>query len=143
MNLQKHQEILQEVLDEIQSAQNDPKGLLPHQRRLALMLSLGMCELIEIYFHKLGVFKEGSRIKHDWFRQKRVKEKLEQQIITSINTIKPIDQVIALAVEIEKGRDELAYGTSSTKVPLDTKIKQFFELKFIIENEVGALYGTK
>ncbi len=142
MEVKKHLEILKEVMDEIEAAQHDPHGLLHHQRRLALMLSLGVCELIEIYFHKQNIIKSGSRIKHDWFRQKRIKEKLEEQLITSIGSIPKIDLVIQLAADIEKSRDDLAYSSPQhdDKV-LQEKIGQFLELKRIIEQQVGELYG--
>ena len=60
MRAEKHKKALQEVLDEIQTALDDPRGLVAHQRRLATMLSIGTCELIEIYFHKLGIMKGGG-----------------------------------------------------------------------------------
>lgn len=143
MDTQKHLEILKEVLDEIDSAQKDPKGILSHQRRIALMLSVGICELIELYFHKLGIIKSGSRIKHDWFRQKRIKEKLEEQLITAIDSAPKIDLIIQLAAAIEKSRDDLAYSSPlHDDIILREKIGQFQELRKIIEQEVGEFYGT-
>lgn len=143
MDQQKHLEILQEVLDEINSAQKDPQGILSHQRRIALMLSVGICELIELYFHQLGIIKNGSRIKHDWFRQKRIKEKLEEQLITAIDSIPKIDLIIQLAAAIEKSRDDLAYSSPlHDDAILKEKIGQFQELRKIIEQEVGELYGA-
>jgi len=102
MRIEKHQESLKEVLDEINTALDDPRGLISHQRRLAMMLSIGNCELIELYFHKLGIIKEGSRIKHDWFKQKRIKEKLENQIISPINQVTQIDNILLIATSIEE-----------------------------------------
>lgn len=143
MDTKKHLEILKEVLEEIDSAQKDPQGLLSHQRRIALMLSVGICELIELYFHKLGLVKSGSRIKHDWFRQKRIKEKLEEQLITSIDSVPNLDLIIELAAAIEKSRDDLTYSSPQhdDKILLE-KINQFKELQKIIERQVGEFYGT-
>ena len=45
-------EIIEEVLDEIDSALKDPKGIVSHQRRLAFSLSLGVVYLIEKYLTK-------------------------------------------------------------------------------------------
>lgn len=144
MRLEKHLESLKEVLDEISLALNDSRGLASHQRRLALMLSVGICDLIEVYFHKLNIIKEGSKIKHDWFRQKRVKEKLEQQIICPISQIKKIDDLLMLVVSIEEARDDLAYGSPVKEENLLAgKINQFLELKKIVEQEVGDLIGTE
>ena len=55
MRLEKHLECLKEVADEINIALNDARGIISHQRRIALMLSIGVCELIELYFHKLKI----------------------------------------------------------------------------------------
>ncbi len=41
MRKERHNEVLKEVLDEIDSALNDKSGLLSHQRRLAFSISLG------------------------------------------------------------------------------------------------------
>ena len=38
----KYEEIMEEVLDEIESALKDPKGITSHQRRLSFSLSLGI-----------------------------------------------------------------------------------------------------
>lgn len=144
MRLEKHQESLKEVLDEINVALNDPRGLSSHQRRVAMMLSIGICELIEAYFHKLGIIKGGSRIKHDWFKQKRIKEKLERQISCPIEQVKGINEILLLATGIEERRDDLAYGSPVKEEDmLMEKINHFFRLKKIIEREAGELIETK
>ena len=52
MRIEKHHEVLKEVEDEINTALQDPGGMRKHQRRLAFMISLGIAELVEMYFHK-------------------------------------------------------------------------------------------
>ncbi|MBI2147455.1 hypothetical protein HYU19_03175 [Candidatus Woesearchaeota archaeon] len=143
MRLEKHQEGIKEVMEEIEAALHDTKGVLSHQRRLALMLPLGMCELIEVYFHHLEIIKSGARIKHDWFRQKRIREKLEEQVISSLDNVPNIDVIIRLAVALEESRDYLVY--SSPKVDeqfLRQKIGQFLELKRLIEQKIGEHHGS-
>ena len=110
MRLEKHLESLKEVLDEIEAGLKDSRGLCSHQRRIAMMLSIGICDLVEVYLHKLNIMKGGARIKHTWFRQNRIKEKLEQQIICSIDSVKNINEILILASSIEESRDDLAYG---------------------------------
>lgn len=144
MRLEKHIEALSEVMDEIKSALEDPNGLEKHQRRLALMLSLGICELIEIYFHKLNIMKEGSRIKHDWFKQKRVKEKLSNQVISDLSNVKNIDKIIDIAKGIEEKRDDMAYGAPIGEEDLlKHKINDFLKLKKMIEEEIGGIIEPK
>lgn len=140
MRIEKHIESLKEVLDEIESALKDPEGLLKHQRRLAVMLSLGISELIEIYFHKLGIMKSGSRIKHTLFRKKDVKEKLSNQIVVPSDNVKNLDEILNIAKSIEEKRDDMFYGSPvSAEELLKEKINQFLELENLIEKEIGDI----
>ena len=140
MKLEKHFEALRETIDEINSALEDEDGLLKHQRRLALMISLGIAELIEVYFRKLQIMKEGSRIKHDWLKKKDIKEILSNQITSSIDNIKNIDKILEICNKVEKRRNDLAYSSPLTEEDLlKEEINDFFEVKEIIENVVGEL----
>lgn len=142
MRLEKHIESLKEVMDEIKSSLEDLQGIKSHQRRLAIMLPLGVCELIELYFHKLKIIKNGSRIKHNWFRQKRARDSLSNQIIIDIEDVKNIDKIIDLAQSIEEKRDDMAYGSPIEEESLlKSKIDDFLELKKIIEGEIGDIIG--
>lgn len=135
MKRDKHDEILKEVLDEIETASKDKRGLVAHQRRLAFSLSLGAANLLELYFHKLDIAKEGSSINHVLFKRKkeRISEGLERQITSLINSIPKIDDIIQILIEIEKKRDDLAYGAPSTEKILQEKINLFFKLKEMVE----------
>jgi hypothetical protein len=133
MKSEKHEETLKEVEEEIDSAIKDKRGLLPHQRRLAFSISLGMSEIIELYFHKLSIIKEGSKINHLWFKKKliNVKERLQQQLVSPIDSITEIDKIIETAIKIEEKRDDLAYGVPATEKVLQEKINLFLELRRI------------
>ena len=127
----KHEEILKEVEEEITSAIEDKRGLLPHQRRLAFSLSLCMANIIELYFHNLDILKEGSKINHLWFKRNknRIKEKLQNQMIISVDSVKNIDAILDLSIKIEEKRDDLAYGSPSNEKLLQEKINLFLELR--------------
>lgn len=135
MRTDKHSEVLQEVLEEIETALKDSRGLIPHQRRLAFSLSLGASNLLEIYFHNLSIIKEGSQINHLWFKRKKEKvlEQLQNQIISPINSVENIDKAIDLIMKIEEKRDELAYGAPATEKILEEKINLFFEFKKLLK----------
>lgn len=140
MKLEKHITALQEVMDEIQMSLEDPRGLVVHQRRLATMLSIGTCKLIEIYFHKLGIMKGGGRIKYTILRRKGIEEQLSNQIISTLSNIKNIDAIITIAKTIEAERDNMAYGSPQPHEQLlKAKIEDFLELKRIIEKEIGDI----
>nr|AQS29064.1 hypothetical protein [uncultured archaeon] len=133
MKEERHIEILKEVLDEIEIALRDERGLVTHQRRLAFSLSLGVVNLIELYFHKLSIIKEGAKINHKWLKRKRetLFEHLQQQIISPIDSIENINSIVDIAIKIEEKRDDLAYGAPSTEKVIQEKINLFFELKGI------------
>ena len=131
MKEEKHEEALKEVFDEIESASKDKEGLKSHQRRLIFMLSLGASTMIELYFHKLDIIKEGSKIDHRWFKKnnENVKKQLESQITTHIENIENINEIIKLTRSIEEKRDDLTYGAPAEEKILQEKINLFFKLK--------------
>ena len=135
MKEEKHDEILKEVQDEVETALKDRKGLLAHQRRLAFLLSLGAANLIESYFHRLNIIKEGSKIDHSWFKRKKqsIFEKLEKQITSPISSIGNINAIINIVIKIEEKRDDIAYGAPSTENALQEKINLFYELRRILK----------
>ncbi|MBU2639606.1 MAG: hypothetical protein KKG75_02760 [Nanoarchaeota archaeon] len=135
MKKEKHDEILKEVLDEIEAASKDSNGLVSHQRRLAFLLSLGAETLLELYFHKQDIIKEGSRIDHRWFKKRKenVLKKVQDNITSQVKSIKNIDEIINKMREIEEKRDDLAYGAPATEDILQEKINLFFELKKLIK----------
>ncbi|HMF32643.1 MAG TPA: hypothetical protein VKK79_14565, partial [Candidatus Lokiarchaeia archaeon] len=110
------------------------------QRRLAGMISLGVQQLVEIYFHKLHVIEPGSQIKHEWFNQslRKLKLKLQPMVTVSIENLPGLDEILYIATQIELQRNEIVYG-----VPLDEdtalreKIDLFLELKKLVEELTG------
>lgn len=144
MRLEKHIESLKEVLREIESALEDAQGLASHQRRLAAMLSLGICELVEIYFHKLGIMKEGARIKHGVFRKGNMDEVLSNQITAPLKAVKNMERILEIAVDIENSRDDMLYGSPvNEEEMLKEKIDEFLDLKKLIESEIGDMVETE
>ena len=135
MKEEKHKEVLKEVLDEIESALNDKRGLLSHQRRLAFSLSLGAVNLIELYFHKLNIIKEGTQIDHTWFKRNedKILEKLQNQITSPIDSVEKIKDIVDITKQIEERRDDLAYGAPASDKILQEKINLFFKLKKVIK----------
>ena len=135
MKKEKHDETLKEVEEEIESALNDKRGLLFHQRRIAFSISLGMTSLIESYFHNLNVIKEGSKINHLWFKKRKesIKEILQKQIVSPIDSINNVEKIIEIGIKIEEKRDDLAYGVPASEKILQEKINLFFELKKLVK----------
>ena len=128
--------IIKEVIDEIESALKDTKGIIAHQRRLAFSLSLGSVSLIEIYLKKRNILKPGAKINHLWLKKKKenVKKLISNQIICPIENLKEIGEILDICNKIEKERNEIAYGKSVSEEILKEKINLFFNLKKVIEN---------
>ena len=135
MRLEKHEDILKEVLEEIDTALKDSRGLIAHQRRLAFSLSLGATTLLQIHLTKNNIIKEGASINHLWFKKKKetILEMLANQITSPINSVPNINHCINLIINIEEKRDDLAYGAPSTEKILQEKINTFFELKELLK----------
>lgn len=130
------EQILQEVIEEIESALKDSKGILAHQRRLAFSLSLGAVTLIEAYLEKKNVLKPGVKINHLWLKKKKenVKNLISRQVTCPIENLIEIDGILDIAYEIEKERNELAYGKQASEETLKKKINSFLNLKKRVEN---------
>ena len=132
----KNEEIMKEVLDEIESALKDARGLAIHQRRLAFLLSLGAVSLIEEYLSKRNVLKSGSKINHLWLKKKKenVKKLITNIITCDIEDLNELDRFLDAAFELEKERNDLAYGKKVSEESLKEKINLFLELKKKVEN---------
>lgn len=141
MRLEKHSEAIREVDNEIDNSLSDEHGLSFHQRRLAFMISLGIAELIEIYFHKLRIMKEGSRIKHEWLKKKNVKDILSNQITGPIDSVTRINEILKISKIVEEKRNELAYASPVNEDNILKKtINHYLDIKGIVEEEVGEIY---
>jgi hypothetical protein len=135
MKIDKHREILKEVSETIKDALDAREGILAHQRRLMAMLSLGTAQLIEIYFHKQDVVKLGVQIKHEWLKkdEKNVSVRLSSLLTTAPGKIPNISEILSLAKEIERDRDEIVYGSPlASDRALKEKIDLFLELKKLV-----------
>lgn len=133
---EKYQKIIEEVLDEIESALKDPNGITIHQRRLAFSISLGVITLLEDYLNKINVLKQGAKINHLWLKKKKenVKKLISKQITCPIENLKGLDKLLDLAYELEKERNKLAYGKIVSESVLREKINLFLDLKKEVEN---------
>lgn len=130
------EELIKEVLDEIESALKDPRGIEFHQRRLAFLLSLGSVSLIEHHLKKMNVFKPGARINHLWLKKKKenAKKLIANQITCPVESLENLDSFLDAAYLLEKERNEMAYGKKFSENTIKKKIHMFLELKKRVEN---------
>ena len=129
---EKNKEIIEEVLDEIESTLNDSRGMYIHQRRIALSLSLGSVALIENYLNRLGVLKPGYQINHQWFKKKKenVKKIIDDILITSLNNNQKFDEKSSCS----DCKDTEHWGSAETGIRyslLANALKRALEIKLI------------
>ena len=138
MKIEKHEDALKEVYQTIDQALNDPKGLLSYQRRIASMTSMGMQQIVEMYFHKLNIIKPGTQLKHEWFKldEKNINNKLSPTLTKKLKEIPKINEILFLSRKIESDRNDLVYGAPlENDKTLKEKIDVFLELKNLITEE--------
>ena len=131
-----NEQIIDEVMDEINSSLNDSKGIVSHQRRLAFSLSLGTSVLLEDYLIKKNILKPGIKINHLLLKKspKNIKEFLKNKLTAPVSSISDIDSILEKSNSIEKERDKLAYGKQIAEKDLTENINLFLELKKEVEN---------
>ncbi|MDI6721198.1 MAG: hypothetical protein QMD85_02315 [Candidatus Aenigmarchaeota archaeon] len=140
MQEEKHISAIKEVDRTVEDALKG--SILDHQRRLTSMISIGIQHLIELYFHRLHIIKPGAYVKHEWFRmsEKNTKLRLSSIITNDFDKIPQLAEILAIAREIEKDRNEILYGASlKDDAILRNKIDEFLEIKKIIEKETGEV----
>jgi hypothetical protein len=131
----KQKKEIEEVVDEINSALEDSRGIESHQRRLAFSLSLGSVSLIEVYLYKKNVLKSGGKIDHRWLKKKRenVKNLIANQITCSIEDLEKIDEILDIVYKIESERNKLVYGPPVSEKILRAQIELFLRLRKKVE----------
>ena len=114
----------------------DPRGIVFHQRRLAFALSLGSVQLLERFLKKKSLLKTGGKINHLWLKKKKenVKNLIDSQTISSVNSLENFDSILDKTYKIEKERNELAYGKSTSEKLLRELINIFLDIKKEVEH---------
>ena len=139
---EKHRGALQEVLDTIKAALDDPHGVLAHQRRVMAMVSLGMQHILEMYLHRKAILKPGAQIKHEWLKlsDQNLRLRFGQMLTKPWNEIPLLDEITPLSRQVELKRNDIMYGAPlNNDRELREAIDLFLEVKALIEKEVGAL----
>jgi len=140
MQEEKHQAALKEIDSYIEECLS--KRLLDRQRLLMAALSIGMQHIIELWLHKAHAIKPGATVKHEFFKsgERKLKVKLSGMLTRNISDLKNSDNVLAMAREIERNRDDIIYGAPlPNDKSLREKVDYFFELKKAIKESVGAI----
>ena len=131
----KHLEALGEVDAYIEESLQAPE-LVRRQRLLMAALSLGMQHLVELWLHEARALKPGAMVKHEFFKagERRLLLRLAGALTKDLQGLPDAGRILALAREIERGRDDIIYGAP---LPSDRELREkvdlFFELKRAVE----------
>ncbi len=143
MHEEKHRLALAEVREAIEEALQDPRGLLPRQRRLMAALSLGTQHLVELWLHHQRAIKPGALVKHEWFQAepRRLKLQLAGTLTKPLDELTEADRIVALAREVERDRNSVVYGAPLVDSQvLQEKIDAFLELVKAVEQAGGRVW---
>ena len=126
-----------ETGDEIDSALKDSRGLLVHQKRLAFCLSDGICNLLEGYLNQKGALKPGTKITHQWLKKKKenVLKILSEKLITNVEKLSKLNDILDVAFKIEDKRNEFVYGAKTNDKILRELIDIYLKIRKEIEND--------
>jgi len=110
------------------------KGIIEDRQRI-MGFSLTECakNYFEIYLHKNKLVDDGININHRWFSSnKTAQEKF------------PFDfphkkEILSKMIDLENKRNILCYGKMKPRKEVEEAIKLFFQIKEIIEKEIGEV----
>ncbi len=135
MQKAKHTDALKEVMATIEEALGS-SSVLPYQRRLIAMISIGLQHMVELYLHRLKVIKPGIHIKHNWFAlgEENIRSRFSAVLTMPFGKVPEINEIVSLARSIEIDRNDILYGAPlADGKSLKEKINSFLEIKKIVE----------
>ena len=99
--------------------------------RKAKTISFTICSasthMMEILLHKEGLLDPGAGLKHEWFKSKKISEKLDFDFPKK-------EKILNLLKLIQEKRNDLCYGSPRTEEEILEFINKFNELKEIMES---------
>ena len=129
MKVEEHENAYKEHLNNILRAVEE--GIEQNQRNLGYNISQGSVELFAIYMHKLNLLQgSGDQLDHRIFKNKTLTEKKIPPTFTSK------DKILEIMRKIEDERIALCYGNRKPKDRIEKTIKNFQELRKIINENL-------
>ena len=128
--IEEHKKIIKEFEEDI--TEKIRRNIIgQRQKIIGFAASEGSVNCFALFLHKQNLISEGFNVNHKWFASiRRSEEKF------------PFDfpkkhEILSKLVRQEQLRAMLCYGKSKTVEDVKEAIKTFFELKKIIESEIG------
>lgn len=125
-----HKHIVKNLIEDIDEKIKSQK-IIERQKIIGFTVSEASVNLIAILLRKKDLISSGFMLNHRYFAsKKRTIEKLPFDFNNK-------EKIINLLVNIEEGRQRLCYGKDKSKEEVEKAIKELFQLKKIIEKEIG------
>jgi hypothetical protein len=125
-----HKNIVKNLIEDIDEKIRS-QNIIERQKIIGFAVSEASVNLIAILLRKNDLISSGFMINHRYFAsKKRTIEKLPFDFNNK-------ETIIDLLVNIEEGRQRLCYGKDKSKEEVEKAIKELFQLKKIIEKEIG------
>jgi len=127
--IEEHKEIINEFLDDIN--EKIRAGLIAERQKIiGFSASEAATNLFALLLHSKNLIEPSFNINHRFFASKRIAESRFNQDFSRKN------KIIDLMVKQEEYRIKLCYGKKKGSETADSAIKNLFELKEIVEEEL-------
>ncbi len=128
--IEEHKRIVKELEEDIKEKLR--AGILAERQRIiGFATSEAATNVFAIFLHKLRLISEGSAVNHRWFAS------IEQARRHFPFTFPSKSVILIKLVRQEQLRDRLCYGRSKSAKEAEEAVHTFFEIKNLIEKEIG------
>ena len=129
MKIEEHEKAYEEHLKNINRLIDE--GIKENQRNIGYNVSQGSIELFSIFLHRLHLIQgSGDQLDHRIFRSRSLSEKRLPLEFPSKK------KILEIMKNIEEERNALCYGSRKDKERIEKAIKNFQELRKIINKEL-------
>lgn len=129
-SIEEHRKIVKELEDDI--LEKIRMNIVPERQKIiGFAASEASTNCFAILLHKRNLISVGFNVNHRWFASiERAKDKFPFDFPHK-------DRLLELLVKQEYFRDRLCYGRNKSVAEAEETIKVFFEIKRIVEKEIG------
>jgi len=128
--IEEHKKTVKELEEDIKEKVRT--GILEQRQKIiGFATSEAATNLFALFLHKKKLVSEGTAINHRWFASlKRATEKFPFEFPKK-------HELVQKLVRQEQLRERLCYGRAKTKKDAEEAVKNFFEIKEIVQDEIG------
>jgi len=126
MKAEDHMTAYEEHRDTLNWAIN--RGISRSQRTIGVHTSRAIIELFSAYLHKKNLISMGFQINHRWFKSEKIGQRFPD--------FKNKEVIMKKLIELEKGAENLIYGSQKTEKEIKEILNLFNEIENILLKEL-------